>query len=96
LEDFKNTWFFMGYVEYEDTFARVTGRRTITAYDPATGTVRVHPPLLGMQPGADMTFYAGCDGTTKQCHLKFGNLPRCGADPVLPLTNPYAAHEETF
>jgi len=89
-------WFIGGYVTYADTVSGTLGKRFIVNYDSDSGMVTVFPKLRGVESGALVNFYAGCDHSSKMCHEKFDNLPRCGCDPVLPLVNPFDPKEQIF
>lgn len=95
-EYLKVGWFIGGYIEYHDSFSNTIGKRAITGYDWATGTVTVFPPIRGMAPGQEVLFYAGCKHTSKDCQEKFGNIVNCGSDPFIPIQDPYDPFERFF
>lgn len=64
-------------------------RRFILAHSSASLTLSTQPQ--GLQFGAEVRAYPGCDHSTAACGQKFGNLPNYGGMPYIPQKNPYGS-----
>lgn len=63
-------------------------RRSIVSHVGAV--LRLDAPLLVSLPaGTRATVLAGCDKALTTCETKFGNVPRYGGYPFIPLKNPF-------
>jgi len=70
-------------------YLRVAGvPRMITNH--SGDTVTLSTPLPGLQPGAALEAFAGCDRSFATCQAKFGNFLNFGGFPWIPAKNPFA------
>lgn len=78
-------WFDGGYIEWAEGGG--TERRFIVAHTGSTLTLDRRAP--GLEVGAAVTAYPGCDHTLQTCHDKFDNVLNYGGTPFIPQKNPF-------
>lgn len=76
-----------GYAEWESTPGLID-RRAVRSHIGAVITI-THP-FVGMEAGATIKVYPGCDHTLATCHAKFANSANFGGFPNMPKKNPFA------
>lgn len=77
---YANGWFSGGMIQYGG------GYRFIISH---TGnTLELTRPLAGLQAGATVDVYKGCDHSKETCNSKFNNIVNFGGFPWIPSKNP--------
>lgn len=85
LESFDSGYFSGGY--FEVLIEGHLERRFITEH--VFTLIKFNAPLPGLNVGATITLYAGCDHTLTTCKDKFDNTDNYGGMPFIPRKNPF-------
>lgn len=86
LVGFGDGYFSGGYMEWEREPGLIE-RRAIRNH--VGDTITMTFPVVGMDNGATVSLFAGCDHTTNTCGSKFNNRINYGGFPFIPRINPF-------
>lgn len=85
--DKPDNWFAGGYIEYTHSELQTVERISVGGSSGATLSLFSYP--VGLQGGAEVRAYAGCNRTIQECSEKFDNSINYGGMPFIPTKNPF-------